>query len=447
MKCDMKTKNDEILIRHPAILRRPHPIQKEIWESNARRKIIRAGRRGGKTVIAATICIDKFIRGSRPLYAAPTSDQLETWWFEVKRALYEPIEAGLYKKNEIEHSIEHEGTKNRIRGKTAWNADSLRGDYADYLVLDEYQLMNEDTWEVVGAPMLLDNDGDAMFIYTPPSLHSRSVTKARDPMHAAKLFKKAEEDTSGRWGAFHFGSRDNPHISVKALEEITQDMSSISYRQEILAEDVSEAPGALWTQNLIDSTRIQSHPSLVRVVVGVDPTGSQTNECGVVVAGKSDNGEGYLIDDRSLLGTPGQWADEVVNAYINNNADLVVGEANYGGDMVEATIMQAAKARKVLIRYKNVHASRGKAVRAEPIVAAYEHGKAHNVGDFPLLENEMVMWIPGTSKYSPNRLDALVWAMTELDLNASTDSAATNMMTAHNSPDIPGFRGAKIPRF
>lgn len=440
-----KKKENEIV--HGVYIKRPHRIQEEIWNSNARRKVVRAGRRGGKTVIAATICIDKFVNGARPLYAAPTSDQLDTWWFEVKTALAIPIKAGYYKKNEIEHSVEREGTKNRIRGKTAWNADSLRGDYCDYLVLDEFQLMNEDAWGVVGAPMLLDNDGDAMFIYTPPSLHSRSVTKARDPMHAAKLFKKAEQDATGRWGAFHFGSRDNPHISVKALEEITQDMSSISYRQEILAEDVSEAPGALWTQNLIDSTRIQSHPSLVRVVVGVDPTGSQTNECGIVVAGKDEKGEGHLIDDRSLFGTPGQWADEVINAYIKNDADLVVGEANYGGDMVEATIMQAAKARKVLIRYKNVHASRGKAVRAEPIVAAYEHGKAHNVGDFPHLENEMVMWIPGTSKYSPNRLDALVWAMTELDLNASCESVPANMMTARNSPDIPGFRSTKLPRF
>lgn len=425
----------------------PHEIQKEFIEAPFKRKMIRAGRRSGKTVGAAILAVKAFLNGDRVLYAAPIEDQISTFWFEVKKMLYEPIEDGLYRKNEVIHSIELPNTKQRIRAKTAYNADSLRGDWANVLILDEFQLMNEDTWAVVGAPMLLDNDGVAVFIYTPPSLHSRSMTKANDPMHASKLFKKAQEDKTGRWKAYHFTSQDNPHISKEALTDITNDMSSLAYRQEILAEDVNEAPGALWTQKLIEDTRVQSHPSLVRVVVGVDPTGSQTNECGIVVAGKSDNGEGYLIDDRSLLGTPGQWADEVINTYINNDADLVVGEANYGGDMVEATIMQAAKARKVLIRYKNVHASRGKAIRAEPIVAAYEHGKAHNVGDFPHLENEMVMWIPGTSKYSPNRLDALVWAMTELDLNASTTSAAANMMTAHNSPDIPGYAGAKMPHF
>lgn len=401
---------------YTATLRRPHPIQKQIRDSSAKRKIIRAGRRGGKTVIAATICVDKFLQGYRPLYAAPSSDQLDTWWYEVKRALTEPIVAGVYKKNETEHTIERVGTKNRMKGKTAWDANMLRGDYADYLVLDEFQLMNEAAWEIVGAPMLLDNNGDAMFIYTPFSLHSKSITKARDPLYAAKLFKKAEEDNSGRWGAFHFKSHDNPHISTEALNEIASDMSTLSYRQEILAEDIDEAPGALWTRDLINQTRVPTHPDFIRIAVGVDPTGSQKNECGIIVAGKGSDGVGYIIDDRSLLGSPGEWADEVLNAYTQNNADIIVGETNYGGDMVEATITQAATAKNQIYRYKNVHATRGKAVRAEPIVAAYEHGRVHHVGEFPYLENEMVMWIPSVSYNSPNRLDALVWAMTELDL-------------------------------
>ena len=405
-------------------LRRPHAIQKQIRDSTAKRKIIRAGRRGGKTVIAATICVDKFIQGYRPLYAAPTSEQLDTWWFEVKQALKEPIDGGVYKKNETEHTIERVGTKNRMKGKTAWDANMLRGDYADYLVLDEFQLMNEATWEIVGAPMLLDNNGDAMFIYTPFSLHSKSTTKASDPLYAAKLFKKAEGDKSGRWAAFHFKSHDNPHISTEALDEIASDMSTISYRQEILAEDVDESPGALWARELINSTRVTSCPSLVRIVVGVDPTGSQKNECGIIVAGKDDCNNAYVIDDGSLLGTPGEWADAVISAYKGNKADIIVGEANYGGDMVEATIAEAAD--NEIYHYKNVQATRGKAVRAEPIVAAYEHGKVHHVGEFPYLENEMVMWIPGVSRYSPNRLDALVWAITELDLKRETRQQAPN---------------------
>ncbi len=173
-----------------------------------------------------------------------------------QRALTPAIDAGIFYKNETDHIIELVGTEQRIRAKTAYNADTLRGDYADLLILDEFQLMSEDTWDAVGAPMLLDNDGDAVFIYTPPSLHSRSATKARDPQHAAKLFKKAAEDTSGRWATFTFSSHENPHLSKSALEEITSDMSALAFRQEILAEDIDEAPGALWTRKVIEDGRV-----------------------------------------------------------------------------------------------------------------------------------------------------------------------------------------------
>jgi hypothetical protein len=129
------------------------------------------------------------------------------------------------------------GTKQRIKAKTAWNANTLRGDFADDLYLDEFQLMNEDAWDEVGQPMLLDNNGDAVFIFTPPSLKSQGVSKARDPRHASKLFKTALTDTSGLWEAIHFTSHDNPFINKDALNIITQNMSLDSYRREIMAED------------------------------------------------------------------------------------------------------------------------------------------------------------------------------------------------------------------
>lgn len=396
------------------ILRRPHQIQQTIRDSPAKRKVVRAGRRGGKTVCAASICVEKFLQGLRPLYAAPTSDQLETFWFEVKKALQEPIDAGIFKKNETEHTVELVGTKQRIKGKTAWDSNTLRGDYTDFLVLDEFQLMNEDTWGVVGAPMLLDNNGNAMFIYTPPSLSVRSITKAKDPQHAAKMFQKAMADTTGRWAAFHFTSFDNPHISKAALEEIAEDMTNLAYRQEILAEDIEEVPGALWTRKLIQDSRLTKHPDLVRIVVGVDPTGGLNNETGIVVAGKDAAGHGYVLDDKSLPGTPGEWGDAVITAYNRNQADAIIAETNFGGEMVESNIMGIAEATNQVVRYKSVHASRGKAVRAEPIVARYEKGIIHHIGEFPQLEDEQVTWVPGESKYSPNRIDALVWALTEL---------------------------------
>lgn len=103
-----------------------------------------------------------------------------------------------------------------------------------------------------------------------------------------------------------------------------------------------------------------------------------------------------------------------IDSYINNQADMVIGEQNYGGDMVQNTIMQAAKESNLTIRYKNVTATRGKAVRAEPVVAGFEQNRIFLVGEFPYLEDELCTWIPGETRESPNRLDAMVWALTEL---------------------------------
>jgi hypothetical protein len=410
-------------------LPKPHNMQQTIIDSPAPRKMIRAGRRSGKTIVAAIIAVQAFLRGERVLYAAPVEDQVQSFWYAIKKALYNPIAEGIYQKNEVYHTIELEDTKQRIRAKTAYNIDTMRGDYCSLLILDEFHLMDDDVWAIVAAPMLADTNGDAVFVYTPPSLHSRSTTKARDPKHASKMFKKAEEDKTGRWQAFTFTSFDNPHISHEALEEISQDMSALAYKQEILAQEIDEIPGALWSRKLINETRVTTHPNLVRIVVGVDPTGSQQNECGIIVAGLGSDGNGYIIDDRSLLGTPGEWAEAVLNAYNINNADIIVAEVNYGGEMVEATIAQAATAKNQIYRYKNVQATRGKAVRAEPIVAAYEHGRVHHVGEFPHLEEEMSMWIPGVSRYSPNRIDALVWAMTELNIKREPPKEAALMFT------------------
>lgn len=346
------------------------------------------------------------------LYAAPTSEQIDRFWTTVTVALHDAIKRGVFYKNETEHVIELLGTEQRIRAKTAWNADTLRGDYADILILDEWQLMNEEAWERVGAPMLLDNDGDAIFIYTPPSLHSRSVSKARDPQHAAKMFKRAKENLDGRWATFHFRSQDNPHISESALEDIVHDMTSLAYRMEILAEDIDEAPGSLWKRVDIEAHRVSGFPDLARVVVGVDPSATSSgDEAGIIVAGSLGK-EGYVLGDLSLQGSPLAWAKEAVAAYHKFKADRIIAEANNGGEMVELTIRQVDAS----VPVKLVHASRGKQTRAEPIAAIYEQGRIHHVGAFNALEDEMCLWIPGDA--SPNRMDALVWAFTELNLSS-----------------------------
>ncbi|MCK9432666.1 MAG: hypothetical protein M0R00_06885 [Candidatus Omnitrophica bacterium] len=394
-------------------LPRPHAKQAAFIDSPAKRKVIRAGRRGGKTVGIGVYAVQRFLAGKRVLYAAPTSEQIQRFWVTVTRALGDGFDKKALYKNESEHIIERKGTEQRIRAKTAWNADSLRGDYADELLLDEWQLMNEDAWGVVGAPMLLDNNGNATFIYTPPSLRSRSASKADDPQHAAKLFKKAQllaKTDPLRWATFHFSSMDNPYISREALDEITSDMSSLAYRMEILAEDIDQAPGALWTRENIEKNRVIEAPELSKTVVAIDPTTSADgggDAAGIIVAGSLAD-QGFVLEDCTLNGSPLAWAQAAVDAYHRHKANLIVAEKNQGGEMVAITIKQVDKN----VPIKLVHASRGKIVRAEPVSAKYEKDRVHHVGPFPQLEDELCLWLPGDK--SPNRLDALVWAMTDL---------------------------------
>lgn len=409
----------EVIVTLPSSER--HPQQKAFIECDVKRSIVRAGRRGGKTVGVGIKACRHFLQRKRVLYAAPTSEQVARFWTTVTRAFQEPISKNVLYKNEGMHILELPGTETRIRAKSAWNADTLRGDYADVLILDEWQLMNEDAWELVGAPMLLDNNGSAIFIYTPPSLKSRSASKANDPQHAAKLFAKAkkEEETAlkegriPRWKTFHFSSRENPYISSDALEEITQDMTSVAYRMEILAEDISEAPGALWKRIYIDDMRVTRMPGdAEKLVVAIDPSAtSEGDEAGIVAAGLFE-GHGYVLDDWSVQGSPLAWATRAIELYNELQADRIVAEANNGGEMISTVIHQIDPD----VPVKLVHASRGKQTRAEPISAKYEQGKVHHVGKFDKLEDEMCLWIPGDQ--SPNRMDAMVWALTDLMLGA-----------------------------
>ena len=182
-------------------------------------------------------------------------------------------------------------------------------------------------------------------------------------------------------------------------------------RQELHAELLEDDPRALWKRDRIEELRVTQAPDLVRVVVGVDPPGGST-ECGIVCGGIGANGDAYILEDRSLQASPNTWGREVVTCYHGNKAGRVLGEANFGGDMVE-TILRTIDGS---ISYQAVHASRGKAVRAEPCAGLYEQGRVHHVGQLPGLEDEMCTWVPGVTKESPNRIDALVWVLTELIL-------------------------------
>jgi len=189
--------------------------------------------------------------------------------------------------------------------------------------------------------------------------------------------------------------------------------------QELHAQILDDSPTALWKRAQLDEFRVTSHPRLVRIVVGVDPAGSnsaKSNHTGIVAAGMGVDRQYYVLEDGTLSAQPTEWAKQVAILYHKHKADRVVAEVNMGGDMVQAVI----HAVDPTLSYRGVHASRNKITRAEPIAALYEQGKVHHVGFFPKLEDELCTYDPlspenlrgGSS--SPDRLDACVWALSDL---------------------------------
>jgi phage terminase large subunit-like protein len=179
-------------------------------------------------------------------------------------------------------------------------------------------------------------------------------------------------------------------------------------RQELLAQILTDNPGALWKRTDIDAARVLKAPELDKVIVGIDPSAtSGGDEAGIITAGRCGN-DYYTIADDSIQGSPQAWATAAITAYYKHKANLIVAEDNNGGEMVEMVIKQVDPS----VPVKRVHASRGKATRAEPVAAISEQGRDHHVGTFAALEDELCLWLVGDA--SPNRLDAKVWAITEL---------------------------------
>jgi predicted phage terminase large subunit-like protein len=201
-------------------------------------------------------------------------------------------------------------------------------------------------------------------------------------------------------------------------------------RQELYAELLEDVQGALWTPAMIEPHRVKRAPDgLRRVVIAVDPSGTagkgkdKGDEIGIVAAAKADDGRYYVLEDASLQASPEAWARRVADQYEKWGADRVIAEKNFGGAMIEAVLRTAAPDLPV----KMVTASRGKAVRAEPVAALYEQGKVSHVGQFDTLEDQMCAMTPAgfVGEGSPDRVDALVWALTELQRSGRTYDLST----------------------
>lgn len=234
---------------------------------------------------------------------------------------------------------------------------------------------------------------------------------------------------SAEVAALYNWTRINPvdnmaNLSPEYLIEL-RSLSPANQKRFLEGEWSEEAKDALFKSADINRNRVRTQAEIGainfdKIVIGVDPavtSGNTSDWTGIVVVGwvrppssdRRSSGQYYILDDKTIKGTPDDWAQAVYDAYIHWKADLIVGEANNGGDLVEKNIRSVSR----VVPYKKVWATRGKAMRAQPVVALSERGDLHVCGSLPELEGEMIGWNPDSGEKSPNRLDAMVWGVTE----------------------------------
>ena len=288
---------------------------------------------------------------------------------------------------------------------TAEEPDRLRGPQHDFVWADELAAWHylQETWDMLMFGLRLGINPQVMISTTPrplplvreimKSVHS-VVTKSSTLANRANLSEVAVQRMLDRYAGTRIG------------------------RQELNAELLEEMEGALWNRETIEACALglNKPPDFKRIVVAIDPAITEnptSNLTGIIAAGLGVDNRGYVLEDKSGRYSPDAWAKVAIGLYDDLKADRIVAEGNQGGDMVRHTIETVRKNASISI----VHASRSKQARAEPVAALYEQGRVKHVKAFPELEDQLCTWEPLSGDPSPDRLDAMVWALTELMLN------------------------------
>jgi phage terminase large subunit-like protein len=289
---------------------------------------------------------------------------------------------------------------------TLFSADEperLRGPQHDFAWCDELAAWRyPDAWDMLMFGLRLGDDPRAVVTTTPrPTKLIRALLA--DPKVVTTRGATAE---------------NRANLAPAFLDQIVKRYQGTRLgRQELDAELLDDMPGGLWQRGIIEATRTSTAPEFSRVVVAIDPAVSASehaDETGIIAAGRDSNGHGYVLADASGRYAPAEWARIAIAAYGARQADRIVAEINNGGDMVEATLRMIDPN----VPFSAVRAARGKVARAEPVAALYEQGRIHHIGSFAQLEDQMCSFTSDfdrtTAGYSPDRVDALVWAFTEL---------------------------------
>jgi phage terminase large subunit-like protein len=383
-----------------------------------------AGRGWGKTRVGAETVIDEVKSGRSKMIALVAETAAD-----ARKVMVEGI-SGILACSDPKFMPEYEPSKRQLtwpNGAMAFTYNAvepgqLRGPQHDFAWADELAKWRyaQETWDNLQFGLRIGTHPRQIVTTTPRPIPIIRELVADPTTHVTK----------GR-------TLDNEaNLAASFIKQIRKRYEGTRLgRQELEAEILDDMPGALWTRALIEKALCLDPPPLRRIVVSIDPSGASAsdaekkrrakggevedgpNEIGIIVAGADEDDNGYILDDLTMTGSPEQWAKKAVNAFYKHKADLIVAERNFGGDMVRAVI--AATDDRVPV--KMVHASRGKFLRAEPIAALYEQGRVKHVGTFAELEDQMCLISPSgyAGRGSPDRLDASVWAITELTLNAA----------------------------
>jgi predicted phage terminase large subunit-like protein len=288
--------------------------------------------------------------------------------------------------------------------------DRLRGPQCDLCWADELAAWKypDDCWSMLMLGLRLGKDPRCIVTTTPRPIRIVKDLVSRDGKDVVVTRGRTAENRENLAPAFF-------------QQIVSQYEGTRLGRQELEAQILEEIEGALWKRQLLDDLRVTSTPDdLHRIIVAIDPaasSGEDSDETGIIVAGVDHDREAYVLEDLSGRFQPMQWARRAIDAYRRHDADRNVAEVNNGGGMVEATLRQL----DAKVSSKAVHASRGKAIRAEPVSALYEKAAVHHCGTFAQLEDQMCAFTgePHRRGDSPDRLDALVWALSDLVINKS----------------------------
>jgi phage terminase large subunit-like protein len=371
-------------------------------ERSFRTWLVLGGRGAGKTRTGA-----EWVKWLA-LYTGPRRIALVAPTFDEARLVMIEGPSGLLRAHPDWHRPVYESSKRQIRWAngsvaqvfSAEEPDGLRGPQFDAAWCDELAKWKypDAAWDMLQFGLRLGNDPQAIVTTTPRPIPLLRRLMADEPSTVTV--------TCTTWD-------NGRHLAPPFLKEVwTRYGGTRLGRQELDAELIADDPDALWKRDGIEALRVKRAPELLRVVVAIDPPagkGKGGNACGLVCAGLGEDGRCYVLDDLSVNGLrPAQWAKRAVMLYHAREADRIVAEVNQGGAMVEQVLREVDET----VAYRAVHATRGKRARAEPVAALYEQGRVSHVGAFPDLEDEMCSAIEDGK--SPDRLDALVWAVTEL---------------------------------